>query len=192
MARSGCRARASAARPRRAGDRGRATRGVRARRVDIPSKFKRNPARAAAVIGGVGFVASAGRAAVQAGRIGIVGPDQRFRRHAPPRRSKRPSSALGRMGKSRGTLERDFADYLKGVTEAARARAPPDALLHGHPSTHPAQRKARRGLAHAAGSAGPPGPDRRVARAGCGRAERQLEIEPPPGDAEGDAPPPKV
>ena len=45
--------------------------------VDIPSKIKRNPVRAAAAIGGVGFVALGGpRRLFRRAKAAIVGPDQ--------------------------------------------------------------------------------------------------------------------
>ena len=92
--------------------------------VDIPSKLKRNPARAAAVIGGVGFVALGGpRRLFRRAKSAIVGPDQPLPESMLPEEVEKTLKRLGTDGERvRGTLERDFADYLK-VSQKRRGPA---------------------------------------------------------------------
>ena len=139
--------------------------------VDIPAKVRRHPAQVAAAVGGVGFVALGGpRRLFRRVKSAIVGPDQPLPESMLPEEVEKTLRRLGTDGERvRGTLERDFADYLK-VSQKRRGPAlAPDDLLRGHASAHSARRKARSGLAPAAGSA-------RCARskhsaAGCARAE---------------------
>ena len=92
--------------------------------VDIPAKLKRNPARAAAVVGGVGFVALGGpRRLFRRAKSAIVGPDQPLPESMLPEEVEKTLRRLGTDGERiRGTLERDFADYLK-VTQKRRGPA---------------------------------------------------------------------
>lgn len=92
--------------------------------VDIPSKLKRNPARAAAVVGGVGFVALGGpRRLFRRAKAAIVGPDQPLPESMLPEEVEKTLKRLGTDGERvRGTLERDFADYLK-VSQKRRGPA---------------------------------------------------------------------
>ena len=158
--------------------------------VDIPSKLKRNPARAAAVIGGVGFVALGGpRRLFRRAKSTIVGPDQPLPESMLPEEVEKTLKRLGTDGeKVRGTLERDFADYLK-VSQKRRGprlgqtlyyavtlplirrsgKLAVDWLMQPSQRDLPAQIDALRGRLRARGE--------------------QLEIEPLPDDAEGDAPP---
>jgi hypothetical protein len=92
--------------------------------VDIPSKIKRNPVRAAAAIGGVGFVALGGpRRLFRRAKAAIVGPDQPLPESMLPEEVDKTLKRLGTDGERvRGTLERDFADYLK-VSQKRRGPA---------------------------------------------------------------------
>jgi hypothetical protein len=83
--------------------------------VDIPAKIRRSPAKAAAIAGGIGFLAVGGprRVLGRARRLAFGSP-------APLPKSLLPEEiekTLRKMGsdgdKVRGTLERDFADYAR-------------------------------------------------------------------------------
>ena len=89
--------------------------------VDIPSKIKRNPAQVAAVAGTVGFVALGGpRRLFRRAKAAIVGPDLPLPESMLPEEIEKALKKLGTDGERvRGTLERDFADYLK-VTQKRR------------------------------------------------------------------------
>jgi hypothetical protein len=92
--------------------------------VDIPSRIKRSPARAAAVVGGVGFVALGGpRRLFRRARSAIVGPDQPLPESMLPEEVEKTLKRLGTDGdRIRGVLERDFAAYVK---TAEKRRGPP-------------------------------------------------------------------
>ena len=92
--------------------------------VDIPAKVRRSPAKAAAIVGGVGFVALGGpRRLFRRARAAIVGPDQPLPEHMLPDEIEKALKRLGTDGaRVRGTIERDFADYLK----VAQKRRRPD------------------------------------------------------------------
>jgi hypothetical protein len=91
--------------------------------VDVPAKVRRNPVRTAAIVGGAGFVALGGpRRLFRRAKAAIVGPDAPLPEQMLPERSRR-RKRLGTDGaRVRGTLERDFADYVK----AAHKRRRPD------------------------------------------------------------------
>ena len=92
--------------------------------VDIPAKVRRSPAKAAAVVGGVGFVALGGpRRLFRRAKAAIVGPDQPLPESMLPDEVEKTLKRLGTDGERvRGTIERDFADYLK----VAQKRRRPD------------------------------------------------------------------
>jgi hypothetical protein len=92
--------------------------------VDIPAKVRRSPAKAAAVVGGVGFVALGGpRRLFRRVKSAIVGPDQPLPESMLPEEVEKTLRRLGTDGERvRGTLERDFADYLK-VSQKRRGPA---------------------------------------------------------------------
>ena len=98
--------------------------------VDIPAKVRRNPATAAAVAGGVAFVVLRGPQ-----RIWRTFRTKVLRRNAPmpkrmlPKEIERTLDKLGDDGdKVRGTLERDFADYVK-QRQKSRSAVPTVLLL---------------------------------------------------------------
>jgi hypothetical protein len=99
--------------------------------VDIPAKVRRNPARAAAIAGGAGFVALGGPGRVlRRVKRAIRGPEAEIPASLLPEEIERTLRKLGSDGdRIRGTLERDFAAY----TEAAAKGRGPDlgALLTG-------------------------------------------------------------
>jgi hypothetical protein len=94
--------------------------------VDIPSKLRRNPARAAAVVGGVGFLALGGpRRLFRRAKAAIVGPDQPLPESMLPEEVEKTLKRLGTDGERvRGTLERDFAEYVKVEEKRRRPRRP--------------------------------------------------------------------
>ena len=161
--------------------------------VDIPSKIKRNPVRAAAAIGGVGFVALGGpRRLFRRAKSAIVGPDQPLPESMLPEEVEKTLKRLGTDGERvRGTLERDFADYLK-VSQKRRGPALRQTLYYA--VTLPLIRRSGKLAVDWLMQ-----PDQRdlpaqidALRSRLRARGEQLEIEPLPDDAEGDAPPPKV
>lgn len=89
--------------------------------IDIPAKVKASPAKAAAVVGTVGFVALKGPSRV-AGRIkrAIRGPNAAMPKGMLPEEIEKTLGRLGSDGDAvRGVLERDFAAYVK---QSARSR----------------------------------------------------------------------
>ena len=90
--------------------------------VDIPAKIRRSPARAAAVVGGAGFLALKGPQRIfGAARRAVRGPSAAMPDSMLPDEIERTLRAMGGDGdKVRGTLERDFARYAK---QAARDRS---------------------------------------------------------------------
>ena len=91
--------------------------------VDIPAQVRRSPAKAAAIVGGVVFLVLRGPQ-----RLWRAFRRHVLRRNAPlPKRllPKEIEKAIDRMGddgdKVRGTIERDFADYVKQRQRERRA-----------------------------------------------------------------------
>lgn len=90
--------------------------------IDIPAKIKRSPAKAAAVVGGVGFVALKGPQRVfrTAKRV-VTGAPAPFPDAMLPEEIERTLRKLGPDGdKVRGALERDFASYVGKKTKERR------------------------------------------------------------------------
>ncbi|MBA2373186.1 MAG: hypothetical protein H0V74_03150 [Chloroflexi bacterium] len=83
--------------------------------IDIPSKIRRSPARAAAIVGGAGFVALGGPGRLfRRAKAVIVGPEPELPDRMLPDEIEKSLRKLGRDGdKVRGTLERDFAEYAE-------------------------------------------------------------------------------
>jgi hypothetical protein len=89
--------------------------------VDIPAKIRRSPGKAAAVVGGVGFLALKGPQRLFGGAKRLVrGKNPPLPERMLPDEIEKALRSLGSDGdKVRGTLERDFAAYAK---QAARDR----------------------------------------------------------------------
>jgi len=91
--------------------------------VDIPAKVRRSPAKAAAVVGAVAFILMRGPQRLWGafrskvfGRRGAM-PDRML-----PKEIEKTLDKLGKDGdKVRGTIERDFADYVKQRQRDRRA-----------------------------------------------------------------------
>jgi hypothetical protein len=83
--------------------------------VDIPARLKRSPAKVAAVVGGVGFLAVKGPQRVyRLTRRVVVGKPAPLPTSMLPDEVEKTLRKMGRDGdKVRGALERDFADYAK-------------------------------------------------------------------------------
>ena len=85
--------------------------------VDIPARVKRSPAKAAAVAGGAAFFVAKGPQRLFRGvRRAVRGPDADLPKRMLPDEIEKTLRKLGDDGdKVRGTIERDFADYVKGA-----------------------------------------------------------------------------
>jgi hypothetical protein len=83
--------------------------------VDIPAKIKRSPAKAAALVAGVGFLALKGpQRLFRAARQAIRGEREPLPSRLLPDEVEKTLRKLGDDGeKVRGALERDFAEYAK-------------------------------------------------------------------------------
>lgn len=83
--------------------------------VDIPARIKRSPAKAAAIVGGAGFLALKGpQRLFRSVRRKVHGPEADLRERMLPDEIEKTLRKLGNDGdKVRGTLERDFAEYAK-------------------------------------------------------------------------------
>ena len=92
--------------------------------VDVPAKIRRSPAKAAAIAGGVGFVALGGpRRVIRRVKTTIVGPDAPLPEQMLPEEIEKTLKRLGTDGdRIRGVVERDFAAYVK---TAEKRRGPP-------------------------------------------------------------------
>ena len=88
--------------------------------IDIPAKVKASPVKAAAVAGTVGFVALRGPKRV-VGRLkrAVRGPNAPMPKRMLPDEIEETLGRLGSDGDAvRGTLERDFADYVKSAAKS--------------------------------------------------------------------------
>ena len=91
--------------------------------VDIPAKVKRSPAKAAAIAGGAGFLVLGGpKRLFKRLKRAVVGPEPPMPERMLPEEIEKVLRKLGDDGERvRGTIERDFADY---VEEAQKKRGP--------------------------------------------------------------------
>jgi hypothetical protein len=91
--------------------------------VDIKAKVKRNPARAAGVAAGVGFLAVGGpRRVIRGTRNLIFGKPEPLPTAMLPDEIDKALRALGDDGeKVRGAIERDFAAYLERTEKQGRS-----------------------------------------------------------------------
>jgi hypothetical protein len=90
--------------------------------VDIPAKIKRSPAKAAAVVGGVGFVALKGPQRVfRTAKRAVTGAPKPLPDAMLPDEIEKTLRKLGTDGDQvRGALERDFASYVGKKTKERR------------------------------------------------------------------------
>lgn len=91
--------------------------------VDIPAKVRRSPAKAAAIAGGIAFVVMRGPQRVWgAFRSKVFGRRRPMPDRMLPKEIEKTLDKLGKDGdKVRGTIERDFADYVKQRQRDRRA-----------------------------------------------------------------------
>jgi hypothetical protein len=90
--------------------------------VDIPAKVRREPVKAAAIVGGAGFLLLGGpRRLFRRAKRAVTGPLEQFPESMLPDQVEKTLRQLGDDGAAvRGALERDFAAYAK---QASRDRA---------------------------------------------------------------------
>jgi hypothetical protein len=83
--------------------------------VDIPTRIRQSPAKAAAIAGGLGFVLLRGpQRLFRAVRRAIFGTPAPMPTRMLPKEIEKTLRSMGKDGeKVRGTLERDFAAYVK-------------------------------------------------------------------------------
>jgi hypothetical protein len=91
--------------------------------VDIPAKVRRSPAKAAAIAGGIAFIVMRGPQRVWgAFRSRVFGRRRPMPDRMLPKEIEKTLDKLGKDGdKVRGTIERDFADYVKQRQRDRRA-----------------------------------------------------------------------
>ena len=91
--------------------------------VDIPAKVRRSPAKAAAVVGGIAFILMRGPQRLWGGfRSKVFGRRRAMPDRMLPKEIEKTLDKLGKDGdKVRGTIERDFADYVKQRQKDRRA-----------------------------------------------------------------------
>jgi hypothetical protein len=88
--------------------------------VDIPAKIRRSPAKAAAVAGGLGFLALKGPQRLF--RV-VRGKDKPLPKSMLPEEIEKSLRRLGSDGdRVRGTLERDFAEYAAQKQKSRRGQ----------------------------------------------------------------------
>ena len=92
--------------------------------VDIPAKVRRSPAKAAAVAGGLGFLALKGpQRLFGLGRRVVRGKDKPLPKAMLPEEIEKSLRKLGSDGdRVRGTLERDFATYAAQKEKSRRGQ----------------------------------------------------------------------
>jgi hypothetical protein len=85
--------------------------------ADIPARVRRSPAKAAAVAGSAAFLVAKGPQRLFRGvRRAVRGPDADLPRQMLPKEIEKTLRKLGDDGdRVRGTIERDFAEYVKGA-----------------------------------------------------------------------------
>jgi hypothetical protein len=92
--------------------------------VDVPAKVKRNPVKAAGVAAGAGFLLIGGPQKVfrRAKRV-VLGPAEPLPKSMLPKEIDKALRDLGGDGeKVRGTIEREFANYLEQTAPARKQR----------------------------------------------------------------------
>lgn len=92
--------------------------------VDIPARIRREPAKVAGAASGVAFLLLGGPGRVVRGlRRAVFGPQADLPRSMLPDEVEKTLKKLGKDGdKVRGTLEREFADYLEEKAPQRRER----------------------------------------------------------------------
>jgi hypothetical protein len=147
--------------------------------VDIPAKIRRSPAKAAALIGGVAFLALKGpQRLFRFAREQIRGEPEPLPKRLLPDEIEKTLRKLGDDGeKVRGALERDFAEYAKKSAKERQAVGSVLLLALGRPLAA----RAARAIGDAVFSPNPEDFSRRLAevrdRAGQGVARAHDEAD---------------
>lgn len=117
--------------------------------VDIPARVRRAPGKAAAIAGGVGFLALKGpQRVVGLARRAIRGEPAPLPKAMLPDEVEKTLKKLGKDGdKVRGALERDFADYAKRANKDRHGVVAALLLAAGRPLLTRAARVAAESLA---------------------------------------------
>ena len=157
--------------------------------VDIPAKIRRSPAKAAAIAGGVAFLLMRGPQRLWgAFRSRVFGRRAAMPTRMLPAEIEKTLDRLGKDGeKVRGTLERDFADYVRQRRKERRAIPTVLLLAAARPIVGAAARRAAEYLT------APPteGPTTRIgaftAQVGARAQELRAEAEARTGAARGSA-----
>jgi len=90
--------------------------------VDIPAKVRQNPAKAAGVAAGGGFLALGGpKRLFRRAKQAVTGKEEELPSELLPKEVEKTLRKLGTDGKAvRGTLEREFASYLDDRAKARK------------------------------------------------------------------------
>lgn len=147
--------------------------------VDVKAKIKRNPARAAGAVAGVGFLAVGGpRRILRGTRNAVFGKPDPLPKAMLPEEIEKALKALGPDGaRVRGALERDFAAYV-AKTEPKRRDLRSQLLFLGLPAARVLiLRFGRQFIEEALSTRG--GFDEQMARVRARRAG--VKSDPPPG-----------
>jgi hypothetical protein len=92
--------------------------------VDIPAKVRRNPVKSAGIAAGAGFLLVGGpRRLFRGAKRVVLGPPEPLPSSMLPKEIDRALKELGGDGeKVRGTIEREFANYLEQTAPARKER----------------------------------------------------------------------
>lgn len=92
--------------------------------VDIPAKVRRNPVRTAGIAAGAGFLLVGGPAkAFRRAKRAVMGPSEPLPKSMLPKEIDEAVRKLGSDGdRVRGTIEREFAEYLEQTAPQRRER----------------------------------------------------------------------
>jgi hypothetical protein len=147
--------------------------------VDIPAKVRQSPAKAAAVAGGVAFVVLRGPQRIwNAVREKVFGKRARMPSRMLPKEIEKTLDRLGDDGdKVRGTLERDFADYVKEKQKERRGLIPIMALALARPVVARLARRAGEFLVSPSKEGYPSGLDEIRAKASAKAEEARSKAE---------------
>lgn len=141
--------------------------------VDIPAQIRRSPAKAAALAGGIAFLVLRGpQRLIRAIREKVTGRPAPLPNRLLPKEIEKTLAKMGEDGdKVRGTLERDFAAYVKEKQKERRGLVPMVLLAVARPVIGRAARRAGQFLVTPSPDGYPSGLDEIRAKVG-GRTEQ--------------------
>ncbi len=156
--------------------------------VDIPAKMRRNPVRTAGVAAGAGFILVGGPLKVlRRARNAVFGKPDPLPRSMLPREIDKAVSELGTDGaRVRGTIEREFAAYLREKAPERKERDLTGTVssLLAQAAT-PVARRLGRQLAEQLLAPDGPGFQEQLAKVKARRATAGTDAEPNPRDPQG-------